>query len=69
MGEGLRAASRLRPRPSIVVVLTDGMTEWPADPPKGIQVVIGLLSTERTGSHRPWATPAWARVVPIDAAA
>ena len=30
MGAGLAAAARLRPRPSVVVVLTDGMTPWPA---------------------------------------
>jgi predicted metal-dependent peptidase len=68
MGAGLVAAARLRPRPSVVVVLTDGMTPWPSDPPKGMQVVVGLIGTRAQGG-RPWPAPRWARVVPIDDAA
>jgi predicted metal-dependent peptidase len=68
MGAGLAAAARLRPRPSVVVVLTDGMTPWPGQAPKGMQVVVGMIGN-RTQGGRPWAAPAWARVVPIDAAA
>ncbi|MDQ6728694.1 MAG: VWA-like domain-containing protein [Actinomycetota bacterium] len=67
MGAGLAAAARLRPRPSVIVVLTDGMTPWPQQAPKGMQVVVGIISSQVGG--RPWAAPAWARVVPIDAAA
>jgi Mg-chelatase subunit ChlD len=67
MGAGITAAARLRPRPSVVVVLTDGMTPWPAEPPKGMQVVVGMIDTGAKGS-RPWAAPGWARVVAIDAA-
>lgn len=44
MGAGLVAAARLRPRPSVVVVLTDGMTPWPLEAPKGMQVVVGLIA-------------------------
>jgi predicted metal-dependent peptidase len=62
MGEGIEAAHRLKPRPNVVVVLTDGYTPWPAEPPGGIKVVIGLL---RQGGTPP---PGWARVVPIEAA-
>jgi predicted metal-dependent peptidase len=68
MGAGLVAAARLRPRPSVVVVLTDGMTPWPMEAPKGMQVVVGMIGNRARGG-RPWATPQWARVVPIDAAA
>jgi predicted metal-dependent peptidase len=68
MGAGLVAAARLRPRPSVVVVLTDGMTPWPAQAPKGMQVVVGMIGNPRQGG-RPWAAPPWARVVHIDAAA
>jgi predicted metal-dependent peptidase len=67
MGAGIAAAARLRPRPSVVVVLTDGMTPWPAEAPKGMQVVVGMIDTGAKGS-RPWAAPGWARVVAIDAA-
>lgn len=66
MGTGVMAASRLRPRPSVVVVLTDGLTSWPRQAPRGVPVVVGLLSAEGwAGSRRPWDIPAWARVVPI----
>jgi predicted metal-dependent peptidase len=68
MGAGLVAAAKLRPRPSVIVVLTDGMTPWPAEAPKGMQVVVGIIGNPARGG-RPWAAPTWARVVPIDAAA
>jgi predicted metal-dependent peptidase len=68
MGAGLVAAAKLRPRPSVIVVLTDGMTPWPAEAPKGMQVVVGIIGNPARGGH-PWAAPKWARVVPIDAAA
>lgn len=68
MGAGLVAAGRLRPRPSVAVVLTDGMTPWPAEPPKGMQVVVGIVGRPAQGG-RAWAGPAWARVVHIDDAA
>src|SRR5690242_14117472 len=55
MGTGIAAAAALRPRPAVTVVLTDGYTPWPAGPPKGMRVVIGLL-----GPGAPDA-PAWAR--------
>ncbi len=63
MGEGIAAAARLKPVPSVIVVLTDGFTPWPSTPPKGLRVVIGLL---REGGMAP---PAWARVVRIEDAA
>lgn len=61
MGEGLRAAMALRPRPSLVVVLTDGFTPWPERPPPA-RVVVGLLS--EPGAPPP-AVPEWARAVVI----
>jgi predicted metal-dependent peptidase len=61
MGAGIAAASTLRPRPAVTVVLTDGYTPWPARPPKGMRVVIGLL-----GDHAPDA-PAWARAIRVPA--
>jgi predicted metal-dependent peptidase len=62
MGEGIAAALTLRPRPGIVVVLTDGSTPWPATAPRGTKVVIGLLEQ---GKGREYATPPWARPVRI----
>lgn len=69
MGAGVEAAAKLRPRPSVVVVLTDGLTPWPAAPPKGISVVIGMIEGGRPRGNRGWEPPEWARVVHIDDAA
>lgn len=63
MGAGIAAATGLRPRPSILVVLTDGLTPWPAARPKGVEVVIGLLGNQ--GGTGRWAAPDWAQVVRI----
>jgi predicted metal-dependent peptidase len=61
MGAGLAAAIALRPRPSVVIVLTDGLTPWPARAPAGARVIVGLLG-------RAPAPPHWARTVLIDSA-
>jgi predicted metal-dependent peptidase len=59
IGAGIAAASALRPRPAITVVLTDGYTPWPGLRPKGMLVVVALL-----GDAAPDA-PAWARTVRV----
>lgn len=59
MGAGIAAASALRPRPAVIVVLTDGYTPWPDTPPRGSKVVVGLL-----GHDAPEA-PAWARAIRV----
>jgi predicted metal-dependent peptidase len=64
MGSGIEAAAALRPRPSIVIVLTDGFTPWPPAPPKGTRVIIGLLDQGWRGHH--WQPPDWARTVLIE---
>lgn len=69
MGVGIEAAMRTRPKPSVVVVLTDGFTLWPAEGPKGAKVVVGQIGYP--GLVRSWAgdrreAPSWARVVEID---
>jgi predicted metal-dependent peptidase len=55
MRVGLEAVEGLRPRPSVVVVVTDGQTPWPVQPPRGVSVVVALT--------HPAATPAWAKSV------
>jgi len=60
MGAGIAAAAALRPRPAVVVVLTDGYTPWPPLSPKGMRVVVGLL-----GEQAPEA-PTWARAVRVE---
>ncbi len=64
MGTGIAAAAALRPKPSIIVVLTDGYTPWPDEPPRGTRVVVGLLS--EGGFPSQWFPPAWARTVVIE---
>lgn len=68
MGAGISQALQLKPRPSIVVVLTDGFTPWPVEGPRGTKVVIGLLEGRRGPAG--WMPPAsapppWAKVVRI----
>lgn len=59
MGRGLEGAMRLRPRPDVVVVLTDGHTPWPEEPPPGVRVVVALLG------KNPGTSPGWARTVRV----
>jgi len=59
MGAGIAAAAGLRPRPAITVVLTDGFTPWPDQPPRAMRVVVGLLGDD------PPDAPDWARSVEI----
>jgi len=68
MGAGITQALALRPRPSIIVVLTDGFTPWPAEAPRGAKVVVGIIEGRRgigPWMHRGPAPPSWARVVRI----
>ncbi len=58
MGVGIEAALKLRPRPDLVIVLTDGYTPWPEKNP-GVPVVVGLLHPSAPDP------PAWARAVRI----
>lgn len=55
MRAGLEGVSRLRPLPQVGIVLTDGYTAWPAQPPKGMKVIV-VLSGEGTA-------PDWAKVI------
>lgn len=62
MGAGLDAAARLRPRPELAIVLTDGFTPWPDQPPRNMRVVVGVLTQYE---HAP-PGPEWARTIVID---
>ena len=72
MGAGLAAATGLRPRPQVVVVLTDGWTPWPARSPRAVSVVVGLLADPPLDGGGvgggPAGVPSWARTVRIDRA-
>ncbi|MGW0769929.1 vWA domain-containing protein [Streptomyces sp. NPDC002676] len=74
---GFARALRARPRPDVVVVLTDGQTPWPDTRPP-CRTVVGLFPRHRSPArrwnenspeYRPDAPPAWARVVTIGSAA
>ncbi|MCX5384123.1 VWA-like domain-containing protein [Streptomyces sp. NBC_00083] len=70
--EGFARALAARPRPDVVVVLTDGQTPWPATRPP-CRTVVGLFPRgggrsswkENDPDHIPDAAPEWARVVKI----
>lgn len=59
MGAGLVAAGSAKPRPDLIVVLTDGHTPWPASPPPGSRVIVGLMDPSGT-------VPEWATTVNIE---
>ncbi|MET9059057.1 VWA-like domain-containing protein [Streptomyces antibioticus] len=68
---GFTAALRSRPRPDVVVALTDGQTPWPSTPPP-CRTVVGLFPRDSSSYHHeddpdyePETPPAWARVVEI----
>ena len=54
MRAGLEAASALKPRPDLVIVLTDGHTPWPQAAPGGVRVIVGLM--DPGGAVPEWAT-------------
>jgi predicted metal-dependent peptidase len=56
--EGFQAAARLRPRPQVLVVLSDCETPWPDRPPSGMQVVVARIGRGRA--------PDWAKVVDVE---
>jgi hypothetical protein len=53
MRAGLAAAASQRPRPDLIVALTDGHSPWPNIPPRRIRVVVGLM--DPTGEVPAWA--------------
>ena len=59
MGEGLAAMEKKRPRPSVVVVLTDGYTPWPVERPP-FSVIVALI-----GGYRE-EVPKWAKMVVVE---
>jgi predicted metal-dependent peptidase len=71
MAAGIARALALRPRPSVVVVLTDGWTPWPAQPVRGARVIVALIKPTGGNAHRlidrePPPPPSWARTVRVE---
>ncbi|MFI0235981.1 VWA-like domain-containing protein [Streptomyces sp. NPDC016845] len=67
---GFARALRSRPRPDVIVALTDGQTPWPSAPPP-CRTVVGLFprpagaADEDDPDYVPGTPPPWARVVTI----
>jgi predicted metal-dependent peptidase len=69
---GFAKSLRARPRPDVVVILTDGQTRWPDTRPP-CRTGVGLVPRHQAGRSRaeddpdyvPDSPPAWARVVDI----
>ncbi|MDQ0938692.1 VWA-like domain-containing protein [Streptomyces sp. V1I1] len=72
---GFATALRARPRPDVIVVLTDGQTPWPDTRPP-CRTVVGLFPRQQAArswdeddpDYVPDSPPAWARVVVIGSA-
>ena len=64
---GIDHAMGLRPRPGIVVVLTDGFTPWPHTPPP-CRLIVGLIHDGERANVPQARVPPWATSVTIDAA-
>ncbi|WP_280672543.1 VWA-like domain-containing protein [Kitasatospora sp. MAP12-44] len=68
---GFARALRSRPRPDVIVALTDGQTPWPSTAPP-CRTVVGLFPrparavNEDDPDYLPDAPPSWARVVAIN---
>lgn len=68
---GFARALRSRPRPDVIVALTDGQTPWPSEAPP-CRTVVGLFPrpargvNERDPDYVPDTPPSWARVVTIN---
>ncbi|MGW7629538.1 vWA domain-containing protein [Streptomyces sp. FW42] len=67
---GVTRALGARPRPDVLVVLTDGQTRWPSSRPLR-RTVVGLFprpprrTREEDPEYRPDTPPEWARVVTV----
>lgn len=65
MGVGIEAATSLRSKPNVIVVLTDGYTGWPPESPKGIQIIVGIVRSKGDNFENA-GVPDYARQVNIE---
>ncbi len=63
MRVGIDSALEIKPKPHVVVVVTDGETPWPSEPLKGSALVVILVSS--AGRDKP---PKWATTIRIERA-
>jgi predicted metal-dependent peptidase len=62
MRVGIAFAANLKPKPKVIVVITDGFTPWPQHKPKGITMVLALL-TELSAQDQ---VPNWIEKLHLD---
>lgn len=62
MPAGIHYASKLKPAPKIIVVITDGYTPWPDQKPRNIHQILVIL-TERGAEER---VPSWMPTLHLD---
>ena len=63
MGAGIEYAEK-KLKPSVIIVITDGLTDWPSVPPRS-KVIIGFLRT-KWSKNKELSLPSWASAVVID---
>lgn len=62
IGKGIFAAIESKPKPDVVVIVTDGYTPWPSSKPFGCDNFIVLLTTSAQAQN----VPSWAKTVVAD---
>ena len=69
MGVGIAAAAALRPKPNAIVVITDGMTPWPATRGNAPPTIAAIVGASDSHSHLVEGVPDWIRSVLVDLSA
>lgn len=63
MANAIHQVVARRPRPDVLVVLTDGETGWPARKPAGIRIIVVVINRNPAPAR---AVPAWAVTVSLN---
>ncbi len=64
MSVGLKAVLKIRPRPSLVIVLTDGQTTWPSQPITEFPIIVVIVSQEWSFRYKKkFPVPKWLNLV------
>jgi len=58
MGVALSHVERIKPRPKLTVVITDGYTPWPDNPPSNMDTIVVLVGDG--------TSPSWAKTIRVD---
>lgn len=69
MGVGIAVAAKLRPRPDVVVVFTDGYTPWPDEPPREsprTKYIAVIFDATPSAPGSPLAPPAWMHTIYVE---